>query len=506
METPLSRAFSLDDQPEVFASTAQTSRAVGTAVRAGRARKLGPRLYTRNTEEPLKQVARRNWQRIAAVYFPGAVVVDRSAFEAKVSEDGSLLLDAGPGYTARRPVRLPGLTLRPRPGPGPVSGDMPFMEGLHFSGEARKFLDNLRRSRARAGGVARTLSRREIEDELVRLASLRGTEALNDLRDEAREVAEALGAPAEMEALDDLIGALLGTREAELETAATRRARRHGLGFDPRRLELFESLQSELLRASLPDRAERPGSFPALSFIESYLSNWIEGTEFELAEAEEIVFAGAIPDGRSEDAHDVLATFRLVDDPALRTRVPTGPDDLIALLRSHHALMLGQRPAANPGSFKPRPNRAGGTTFVHPDLVEGTLAEGYRYYEPLPVGLAKAVFMMFLVSEVHPFTDGNGRVARVLMNAELTAAREQRVVIPLSFRDNYLQGLRALSRSGNARPLVRIIDYLQQYAAAIEWGDLRAAEATLAQTNAFVPPDVAEETGVRLVLPEDAEA
>lgn len=505
MIKPLTRGFSPDSQPEVFLSTAATSRAVRAAVQAGRARKLGPRLYTRNTEEPLERVARRNWQRIAAAYFPGAVVVDRSAFEAKPSEDGSLFLDAGPAYTTRRPVRLPGLTLRPRRGPGPVSGDMPFMEGLHFSGEARKFLDNARSSRVREAGAARTLSRPEIEGELVRLASLRGTEALNELRDEAREVAELLDAAAEMETLDDLAGAILGTREAQLETAAAR-ARRVGLGFDPRRLELFEVLQAELLRSPLTVRDERPGSFPALSFIEAYFSNWIEGTEFELAEAEAIVFAGALPAGRLEDAHDVLGTFRLVDDPGLRARVPTGPDDLFSLLRSHHALMLSRRPAANPGSFKLSPNRAGGTRFVHPDLVLGTLSEGYRYYEPLPAGLAKAIFMMFLVSEVHPFTDGNGRVARVLMNAELTAAREQRVVIPLSFRDNYLQGLRALSRSADPRPLVRVIDYLQRYAAAIEWRDLRAAEARLTQTNAFVPPDVAEETGVRLLLPEDAGA
>jgi len=30
--------------------------------------------------------------------------------------------------------------------------------------------------------------------------------------------------------------------------------------------------------------------------------------------------------------------------------------------------------------------------------------------------------MMFLVSEVHPFLDGNGRIARVMMNAELILA------------------------------------------------------------------------------------
>ncbi len=501
----LTRTFSLGDQPEVFLSTAGASRAVGTAVKAGRARKIGPRLYTRNTAEPLEQVVRRNWQRVAAAYFPGAVVVDRSAFEAKPSEEGSLFLDAGPAYTARRPVRLPGLTLRPRRGHGPIAGDMPFMEDLHFSGQARKFLDNLRPSRARGGRIARTLARTEIEDELVRIAARRGTKALNELRDQARQIAPALDAEREMKLLDDLIGTVQGTRDRELATPAAR-AQRQGLGFDPRRLELFETLQGHLLQDPQPDRPEQPDSLPALSFIEAYFSNWIEGTEFAVGEAEEIVFQGEVPDGRFEDAHDVLGTFELVNDPKLRARAPRDADDLLALLRSHHALMLGSRPAVGPGSFKVNPNQAGGTTFVHPDLVEGTLLEGFRYLEPLPAGLARAIFMMFLASEVHPFTDGNGRVARVLMNAELTAAEQQRIVIPLSFRDNYLQGLRALSRNGNPRPLVRILDFAQRYAAAIDWSDLDTAKRTLARTNAFLPPDVAHEKELRLVLPEDAPA
>lgn len=497
-------AFLLPEQPEVFLSNARTSRAVGTAVKAGRARKVGPRLYTRNTEAPLEQVVRRNWQRIAALYFPEAVVVDRSAFEAKPAADGSLFLDIGASRVRREPLRLPGLTIRPRSGPGPIAGDMPFMGGLHFSGPARKFLDNMRPSRASRSGVARTLSRAEIEDELVRLASVRGIEALNELRDKAREVAGLLDATAQMEAFDDMIGAILGTRTVQLKTAVAR-AHQRGLGFDPRRLELFDALQAHLIQTPIPSRPEQRDSFPAVSFIEAYLSNWIEGTEFELEEAEEIVFEGVVPQGRFEDAHDVLGTFELVDDPELRARVPAGPDDLIALLRSHHALMLARRPAVNPGSFKLRPNRADATTFVHPDLVEGTLHEGYRYDEPLPGGLAKAIFMMYLVGEVHPFTDGNGRVARVLMNAELSAVGEQRIVIPIVYRDNYLQGLRALSRNGNPQPLIRVLDFAQAYAAAIDWSDLRTAERMLEQTNAFVTPDVADERGVRLQLPAKAQ-
>ncbi len=493
------RTFLLERQHEIFASTTERSAAVRRAVAAGKARKVAGRLYTRNMDDPLEQVVRRNWSRIAAHYFPGAVVVDRSAFEARPSADGSLFLDAGPNYAGRRPLRLPGLTLRPRRGPGPAPRDMPHLDGLHFSSRPRAMLDNIRPSRSR-GGVARTLAAAEIEEELTRTAALRGTSALNELRDQARDLAGPLGARDEMAALDDLIGAILGTRDVPLATPAAR-ASHAGLGFDARRVELFETLQAALLREALEGRADQPASFPALSFIEAYFSNWIEGTEFELREAEQIVFERAVPEGRVEDAHDIIGTFDLVNDPLKRKQLPTGPDGLLDLLRSHHLLMLERRPQASPGAFKTRVNRAGGTTFVHPDLVVGTLREGYRFYETLPSGLSQAIFLMFVVSEVHPFADGNGRVGRVLMNAALSTAGKQRIVIPIVYRDDYLQGLRALSRNGNPQPLIRVLDYVQDYAAAIDWSDLKTAERMLEETNAFVPPDTAEERGVRLQLP-----
>jgi hypothetical protein len=87
------------------------------------------------------------------------------------------------------------------------------------------------------------------------------------------------------------------------------------------------------------------------------------------------------------------------------------------------------------------------------------------------------------------------------MNAELSAAGEQRIVIPIVYRDDYLQGLRALSRNANPRPLIRVLDFAQEYAAEIEWRDLTTAERMLEQTNAFVTPDIADEQGLRLQLP-----
>lgn len=109
--------------------------------------------------------------------------------------------------------------------------------------------------------------------------------------------------------------------------------------------------------------------------------------------------------------------------------------------------------------------------------------------------------MMFLISEVHPFADGNGRVARVMMNAELVAAQEQRIIIPTVFRTDYLTALKALSQTGRSLPLIQVLDFAQRYTGAIRWESLDAARADLQATHAFLPAEEAERRGVRLVLP-----
>jgi Fic family protein len=100
---------------------------------------------------------------------------------------------------------------------------------------------------------------------------------------------------------------------------------------------------------------------------------------------------------------------------------------------------------------------------------------------------------MFAVTEVHPFADGNGRVARVLLNAELSAAGQCRVVIPLSYRKDYLGALRAMSRQSNPTPLLRMVDRAQRWASLVDWATMEVALADLAATNALVHPDEAEE-------------
>lgn len=489
-------ALNYNNLPEIFRPS--DAKWASRAVARGEIRRLAHGLYTTNLDESPEQLLRRRWTMVAALYFPSAVVVDRSAALSGPAADGSLFLDSGPTRVNPRPVELPGLTLRPRRGPGPIDGDMEFV-GLWMSAPARIILDNLRPSRARSGSP-RTLRRQEIEERLDRLARVRGDQALNELRDAAREIAPLLNAENEFTELDRLVGAMLGTREGELTTHVAR-ARKAGLGYDTTRLQRFELLRAELGRQEFARRPARPDPRRLFAFFEAYFSNWIEGTIFDIDEAEEIVFEGRIPPQRPADAHDVQGTFEVVTDSVLRSKTPSDSAELESYIREVHRRVMGGRPETRPGEFKERPNRAGMTEFVHPDLVRGTLHEGFTHYRTLPPGLPRAIYAMFLIAEVHPFADGNGRVARVVMNAELSAAGLCRVMIPLSYRDEYMSALRALSQNNEPTPLWRMIDRAQRWAALMRWENHDQALDLLQRTNALVTPERAQELNVHLLDP-----
>lgn len=475
--------FSVSDMPEVFVSDTAISKAVSEAVARGQLRKLGSRLYTRDLEEAPERLVRRNWYYLITAYYPDALITDRTALENQPAPDGSVCLISD----KKRDVVLPGLILRPRKGPEPLESDKPFIGGARLASPARAYLENMRPSRARGGRLPRTLSRKEIEERLDALIRRQGEEALNRLRDEAREVASELGLEKNYEALNELIGTLLGTRDSEVESPLGK-ARAAGKPFDPDRIGLFEALFAAL-RETVPiarPAPERRGAANAtLSFFEAYFSNFIEGTEFSVEEAEEIVFGGVIPEERPEDAHDILGTYRIVSDRAEMETLPSDFENFLALLRRRHAALMAARPDKTPGSFKTKLNRVGSTVFVAPDLVTGTLEKGFAFLQGLEKPFHRGVFMMFLVSEVHPFSDGNGRAARIMMNAELVAGGQERIIIPTAFRADYLGPLKALSQNSNARPLIPMLDRAQEYTHAIDWRDLDTARNLLMQTNAF---------------------
>ena len=481
--------------PEVFVSHTAIAKQVNKAIKKGLVRKLGGRVYTTNFDEEAEMLIKRHVWFIIRELFPGSIIVDRTALEHRPTADGSVFIVS----KKRRPVFLPGLSIYPRKGHEPLEEDRPFMSTLFLASPARAYLENLCVRRSRKGTISRTLSRKEIEERLELLLQRAGSEALQTLRDEAKKIAPKLGLEKEFKILNGIIGTLLGTNQLQMNSPMSI-ARAQGQPYDSKRLDLFQKLYEALANNDTPLRnANHPSS--ALPFFESYFSNFIEGTEFQVEEAAEIIFEGKIPLERPKDAHDILGTYQIVSDLREMKKCPQTADELLTILKKRHALLMHQRPEINPGEFKTTMNRAGGTTFVLPDLVEGTLRKGFEWLQGLNSAFKRAVFMMFLIAEVHPFTDGNGRCARIMMNAELVAADQARIIIPTIFRNNYISALKALSHQNRPEALIRSLDFAQHFTSLIDWSDFDKAYKMLKSTHAFEDSNVAESAGMRLILP-----
>jgi hypothetical protein len=92
-----------------------------------------------------------------------------------------------------------------------------------------------------------------------------------------------------------------------------------------------------------------------------------------------------------------------------------------------------------------------------------------------------------------------------MMNAELVATGEQRILIPIVYRENYLAALRALSDSRNAEPFIRMLAFAQDYTRTIPWNSFGQARHVMTATNAFLRSTEAEEQGLRLRKPSQAQ-
>jgi Fic/DOC family len=457
-------------------------------LRQAQIRRLAPGIYTSNVTDPLEAVVRNEWPTLAGRAFPHAVVSDRSAVTGGPT-NGVLYLV----HDARaRNLTLPGLTISARQGAAPLAADLAVPGGLHQASRARALAENARDSRASKTHQRRTLDRTELATWIDRLCRLDGEERLRSYRTEAEALATEVGTTTkQFAALAQLIGAALGTQHADSQSAALT-ARQRGVPFDSDRLVRLDLLATAL-RSSAPQSrsgvpADAPG-FAVQAFFESYFSNYIEGTTFTVGEARSIVFDAVNPTGRTADGHDVTGTYQIVGNALEIARTASNASDFVELLRARHATLMAGRPELQPGSFKLRANQAGSTLFVEPDLVFGTLVEGFRRVAELDTAWERAVYVGFLVAEVHPFTDGNGRMSRVMMNAELVAGNQAKIIVPTGFRSDYLGALRRLSRSDDPSVFIKAMRFLHDYTSQIDWTSLGAAENDLRETHAFEEDD-----------------
>ncbi|MDR1622363.1 MAG: Fic family protein [Synergistaceae bacterium] len=465
---------------EVFLSDTKSAGKVYRLKKQGLIRNITGKLYTSNLKDTIENITDRRLWEIVGLLFPGAVIADRTAIEMKPTKNGEIFVIA----SKTRPISFGKFTVCPRRGVPALENDIPFMGNMFLMSEPRKYLENMRNRRGRKNAALRYLSPGEMEEKLEAHIRHYGENAVNTLRDQMREIAKVLSLEAEYEELDRIVGGLLRTREAEFTTSAAM-ARSAGHAFDPNRVFLFTELYNELAVRAPVFRKTQNNANKILCFYEAYFSNYIEGTTFTVEEAASIVFDHKIPEKRPNDAHDIAGTYNIVSSMEEMRKTPGNFDEFLELLKARHIQMMIGRPDTMPGRFKKKANQAGSTLFVSPELVQGTLKEGFRLYQKLDTAFAKAVFMMFLVAEVHPFDDGNGRISRIMMNAEFVSMNEQRIIIPTVYRDNYLDALRGLSHNHILDACLKMLDFAQRYTASIDWSSLRGAADMLQATNAF---------------------
>lgn len=456
-------------------------RAAQRRLREGSLKRIAPGMVTSLPEEAWPALITRERIRVLAALYPKAVIGPRSAFHGGTSSDGVMYLT----YSYTKRVELPGMTVQLVAGHGPAQGDMPMMgRELYFPSTPRVLLENLTVSR---GKVKKSVGKADVEQRLIATCEARGEETLNTLRDQARALAPTLGMERELDILDGLIGALLGTRKAKMSTPAGK-AMVANIPYDADRLALIEKLAAELRCVPLKQPAAVTRSEQGrlnFAFLESYFSNFIEGTEFDVSVARGFVLEGKPITERPKDSHDIIGVFRQAINPGWANQTLSSGEPVLSQLRERHADQMKERPEVGPGEFKTLTNRAGNTEFVAPRFVRGTLVEGSKLLPSVPPGTARALMAMFLISEVHPFTDGNGRLARLVMNAELSVVNSCRIIVPTLFREEYLDCLRVLTRDGNPKPFLDAMQWIHEWTAAFNYVNLDEVIAAMRACNAF---------------------
>ncbi len=478
-------------QEVIFASKdTAISRQLGKLTETGQIKKIAPRIYTSNFEDSDEVIIKRNIFTILGKLYPGAVLSHRSALEFKPTSANQIFVT----YTYTKKIELPGITIRFMEGMPALEEDHPFSGALFVSQQERAFLENLQSSR-QIGPTSKTITLPEIESKLEQIVQVKGEEGLNQFSDTAREIAQQLGMQSEFEKLNKLISALLSTKPSKILTSPLAVARALGNPYDQHRLELFEKLFVELQQQHYKERQDvnkETNAFRNFAFFEAYFSNYIEGTIFEIEEAKSIIQTETPIPNRDEDSHDILGTYKLVSNQKEMSTTPSNPDELLNLLQYRHQILLASRTSKKPGQFKDKNNRAGETHFVDYTLVRGTLIKGFDYYQALQDPFAKAAYIMFMISEIHPFLDGNGRIARVMMNAELVKANQTRIIIPTVYRDDYLGALRRLTRNDDPAVYIKMLQRAQKFSATVLADDMEALENQLTQSNAFKEHDEAK--------------
>lgn len=205
-----------------------------------------------------------------------------------------------------------------------------------------------------------------------------------------------------------------------------------------------------------------------------YHSNAIEGNALDIGETRQVVELGLTIAGKplrdQAEAKNLSAALDFLEELAKSS------DDPITLhdVRQIHLLILKGIDDANAGGFRKQDVVISGSDFKPPSHmdVENEMGTLMRWLGPVSASgaddaIVTAAAAHAWFAQVHPFIDGNGRTARILMNLVLMRAGYPIAIVTREDRSRYIDALEQ-SQIGDLTPFIKLIsecvsETLEQY-------------------------------------------
>ena len=220
-------------------------------------------------------------------------------------------------------------------------------------------------------------------------------------------------------------------------------------------------------------------------------SNAIEGSTLDVGETQMAVLRGITITGHdpafAKDAVNLSTALERMVELA-RDPSPTTLDHVKEL----HGLILGDGSGA--GLFRSEPVRIAGSPHRPPASWDGVMSamedwDRWSGANADALALLRAIVLHTWLTHIHPFTDGNGRTSRAIMNLELIRAGLPSVIIRRKDRLRYYEALAESDLGGDLGPISELIlaraedalRDLERKAAAHEGYDRARAELRRAQ-------------------------
>jgi Fic family protein len=174
----------------------------------------------------------------------------------------------------------------------------------------------------------------------------------------------------------------------------------------------------------------------------TYTSNAIEGNTLTLRETAELIEHGITVGGKplrdhleAVDHYDAVQWVRAV-------AAASTPLDEATICELHRRIVLRSQPEIA-GIYSRLPRRIAGSPVVFPNSakIPQLMAELDTWLKAAPSDPPTAFEGHFRLTAIHPFADGNGRTARLLMNMMLIRGGYPPVAVRPQDRKTYLDAL-----------------------------------------------------------------